>query len=306
MAQRFLCAALLAVSFMPQAQALDEVTLQLKWLHQFQFAGYYMAEELGYYREAGLKVQFVEGKPGSDIVANVLEGKAEFGVGTSDLLLQRKEGKPVVVLGVVFQHSPFVLMARNTGSIHDLHGKRLMIDPYANELLAYLQKEGITHDRRSWTDYHYDPQSLIGGRIDAMSGYITDEPYYLDKAGVSYQLYTPRSGGIDFYGDNLFTTEQQIKDYPQRVQAFQEASMRGWKYAMAHPEEAIDLILTKYSRRQTRPRLQFEARNMAPLIQAELVDIGYMNPGRWKHIADTYADLGLLPGNFPLQSFLYD
>ncbi|MBU0622610.1 MAG: EAL domain-containing protein [Gammaproteobacteria bacterium] len=291
---------------MPQAQALDEVTLQLKWLHQFQFAGYYMAEELGYYREAGLKVQFVEGKPGSDIVANVLEGKAEFGVGTSDLLLQRKEGKPVVVLGVVFQHSPFVLMARNTGSIHDLHGKRLMIDPYANELLAYLQKEGITHDRRSWTDYHYDPQSLIGGRIDAMSGYITDEPYYLDKAGVSYQLYTPRSGGIDFYGDNLFTTEQQIKDYPQRVQAFQEASMRGWKYAMAHPEEAIDLILTKYSRRQTRPRLQFEARNMAPLIQAELVDIGYMNPGRWKHIADTYADLGLLPGNFPLQSFLYD
>jgi diguanylate cyclase (GGDEF)-like protein/PAS domain S-box-containing protein len=306
MAQRFLCAALLALSFVPQAHALDEVTLQLKWLHQFQFAGYYMAEELGYYREAGLKVRFAEGMPGSNIVANVLEGKAEFGVGTSDLLLQRNEGKPVVVLGVVFQHSAFVLMARNTGSIHDLHGKRLMIDPYANELLAYLQKEGITRDRSNWADYRYDPQNLIGGRIDAMSGYITDEPYHLDRAAVSYQLYTPRSGGIDFYGDNLFTTAQQVLDHPERVQAFRDASLRGWKYAMSHPEEAIDLILTKYSRRQSRARLQFEARNMAPLIQADLVDIGYMNPGRWRHIADTYADLGLLPRNVPLHDFIYD
>lgn len=305
MARRLLCAGSLALLCVPNAYALDEVTLQLKWLHQFQFAGYYMAEELGYYREAGLKVRFVEGKPGNDIVSNVLQGKAEFGVGTSDLLLQRKEGKPVVVLNVIFQHSAFVLMARNTASIHDLYGKRLMIDPYANELLAYLQKEGISQNRSNWTTYRYDPQSLIIGRIDAMSGYITDEPFFLDRSGVTYQLYTPRSGGIDFYGDNLFTTDRQIKENPERVRMFQEASLRGWKYALSHQEEAIDLILTKYSKRQSRERMRYEARAMVPLIHAELVEIGYMNPGRWRHIADSYAELGLLPTNFNLQDFVY-
>ena len=78
-----------------------------------------------------------------------------------------------------------------------------------------------------------------------MSAYVTHETYYFDRAGLSYQTYTPRLGGIDFYGDNLFTSELELKRYPERVRAFRKASLRGWQYAMAHPEEIADLILTK-------------------------------------------------------------
>lgn len=65
------------------------------------------------------------------------------------------------------------------------------------------------------------------------SAYVTSEPYFLDRAGFAYHAYTPRSAGIDFYGDNLFTTEQELSTYPERVKAFRAASLRGWNYAMA-------------------------------------------------------------------------
>ncbi len=289
--------------------ALDRVTMQLKWTHAFQFAGYYAAKEQGYYREAGLDVDIREALPGVDPVREVLQGRAQFGVGTSGLLLERKAGKPVVALAVIFQHSAYVLIARQqraTQGIHDLIGKRVMLEPQSDELQAYLQREDIPLDRIVRVEHSYDTQELVRGKVDAMAAYVTNQPYYLDRAGVPYQIYTPRSAGIDFYGDNLFTTEQELKAHPQRVKAFRAASLRGWKYAMEHPDELIDLIAARYSQRHSRDYFRFEARQTMALIHPELIEVGYMNPGRWRHIADTYADIGMLPHDYPLEGFLYD
>lgn len=295
----------------PAARSLESVTLQLKWSHAFQFAGYYAAQEQGYYREVGLDVRLREAGPGIDALETVLSGQAQYGVGTSSLLLARKAGRPVVVLAVVFQHSPLVLVARQGGSagtqgIHDLVGKRVMIEPQSDELIAYLKREGITLDRLVQIPHSFRSEDLIEGRVDAISAYVTNEPYYLERAGIAYQIYTPRSDGIDFYGDNLFTTEQELKDHPERVRAFREASLRGWQYAMAHPEEIADLIVAKYSKQHPREFYLFEARHMVPLLRTDLIEVGYMNRGRWEHIADTYADLGLLPRGYSLAGFLYE
>lgn len=291
------------------SHALDHVTLQLKWTHAFQFAGYYAAKEQGYYREAGLDVGIEEAVPGMDPVQRVLDGKAEFGVGTSALLLQRKAGRPVVALAVIFQHSPYVLIARQLGAapaIHDLIGKRVMLEPQADELLAYLKKDGIPLSRITQVEHSYDPQDLIDGKIDAIAGYATNQPYYLYLARFPYHIYTPRSAGIDFYGDNLFTTEQELKNHPERVRAFRAASLRGWRYAVEHPGEMADLILARYSQRHARDYFLFEAKQTIALIHPELIDVGYMNASRWRHIADTYADIGMLPHDFSLDGFLYD
>ncbi|MBK8793946.1 MAG: ABC transporter substrate-binding protein [Holophaga sp.] len=292
-----------------QDRPLERVTLQLKWTHAFQFAGYYAAQEMGYYREAGLEVQFQEAVPGTDPVQAVLQGKAEYGVGTSSLLPLRNAGKPVVVLAVILQHSPYVLLARPQAGIqhiHDLVGKRVMIEPLADEIFAYLKKEGLSRDRITLVDHSLDPRDLLEGRVDAQSAYVTHEPEFLDQQRFSYLAFTPRSVGIDFYGDNLFTLEGELKAHPERVRAFREASLRGWNYAMTHPEELADLILARYSRLYTREHLLFEARQMATLMRPELVEIGYINPGRWRHIADTYADLGMLGRDVSLAGFLYD
>lgn len=304
---------LLFALFLPlPLSALEAVTLQLKWTHAFQFAGYYAAQEKGYYRDVGLEVILREAAPGVDPVKAVISGKAHYGVGTSSLLLARKAGNPVVVLAVVFQHSPLVLLARqNTGvqgtqGIHDLSGKRVMIEPQSDELIAYFKQEGIAPERLQQITHSHDLKDLIEGRVDAMSAYVTSEPYYLDRAGVAYQTYTPRAAGIDFYGDNLFTSEKEIKLNPERVKAFREASLRGWQYAMANPEEIARLIRSKYSQAHELDYYRQEAQRMMPLLRVDLIEVGYMTHGRWRHIAETYADLGLLPRDYSLDGFLYE
>lgn len=288
--------------------AATPVTLQLKWTHNFQFAGYYAALEKGYYREAGLDVSIKEAQPGLDVAAQVVSGQADFGVGTSSLLLHRHAGRPVVVLATIFQHSPAAFIARRqsaTQSVHDLAGRRVMIEPGMDELSAYLRREGIADDALSVVQHSFDPRDLIDGKVDAMSAYLSFEPYFLDKAGLDYQIFTPRSMGIDFYGDNLFTSEALLKSSPEVVKAFREASLRGGEYAMAYPGEIAALIHDRFAPTQPLDFQLFAARQMQSLIRADVVEIGYMSTGRWRHIAETYADIGMLPAEFDLDGFLY-
>ena len=303
-----ICLLTFILSVLP-ARALEQVNLQLKWTHAFQFAGYYAALDQGYYRAAGLDVRIQEARPGFDVVESVVSGKAQYGVGNSSLLLARNAGRPVVVLAVIFQHSPLVLVMRGDNdaqSIHDLIGKRVMIEPQSDELLAYLKQEGITPDRFVQVEHSFEPQDLISGRVDAISAYSTNELFYLDRARLPYQLYTPRSVGIDFYGDNLFTSAQELREHPQRAAAFRTASLRGWKYAMDHPGEIARLIQDRYSSRHPLEFYLFEAGEMVPLLRQDLIEIGYMNPGRWRHIAGIYSDRGLLPPDVTLEGFLFD
>lgn len=304
-------AAILAVALLAPlaaAQPLEKVTLQLKWKHQFQFSGYYAAIEKGYYRDAGLEVLLVEAQSGKDYTEPVLNGTAEFGVASSELAVLRAKGKPVVALAPIYQHSPLVLIASEEAgidNIHDLAGKSVMLAPEEAELFAYLKAEGLDPKSIKLVPHQYDPKFLIDGTVQAISGYSTDEPFDLSKAGYKFSLFRPRSGGIDFYGDTLFTTEKQIADHPERVQRFLAASLRGWQYALDHPGEIISLIRAKYSVGHDVEHLKFEAEESLRLIQPELVEIGYNNPGRWKDIAGTYAELGLLSPGWTIDGLIY-
>lgn len=291
------------------AAALEQVALQLKWKHQFQFAGYYAAQEKGYYRDAGLEVELREAGPETDPVGEVLGGRAQFGVSNSALILERARDKPVVAIAVIFQHSPFILAARRQSgirSVHDLAGKRLMFEPHAEEVFAYLRREGISEKQLTLLPHSLDHQDLIDGRTDVVTAYSTDEPYFFEQKKFAYLEFLPRAAGIDFYGDNLFASADEIARHPDRVKAFRDASLKGWAYAMQHPEEIADLIVARYGQRKSREHLLYEAREMVSLLRPDLVEIGHMNPGRWRHIADTYADLGMMARDFPLEGFLYD
>ena len=306
----YLCLALMLMLLYPfSAAADDKVRLQLKWQHQFQFAGYYAAQAQGYYQAVGLDVEIIPCQPDEDAVQKVLQGKAEFGVGSTELLLLREQGAPVVVLAVIFQHSPLAFMTlKQSGlqSIHNLIGRRIVIEPGSSELYAYLREEGISSDKFTLLPHGFDTKDLLAGNIDVMSAYVTDEPFELRKAGYEYVLYSPRVAGIDFYGDNLFTTENQLKLKPGMVKAFREASLKGWEYAMQHPEELVQLIYSRYSQRHSIEHLRFEARQMVPLLQMDLLQVGHMNPGRWQHIAETYTKLGMMKPDFNFKGFLYD
>jgi signal transduction histidine kinase len=289
-------------------QAEVPVRLQLKSTHQFQSAGYYAAKELGYYKDAGLEVELLEASPETDPAEVVLRGDAEFGVGSNSLVLHRHQGKPVVVLAVIMQHSPYILLMQRSDdlqNIQDLAHKKVMIEPLADELIAYLNKEQVPLDSIQLIRDRHNIQDFIDGKIEAISACDTDETYLLNQLNIDYYALTSRSAGIDFYGDNLFTTEQQINEHPDRVRNFRAASLRGWTYAMQHPQQVIDLILKKYPSNKEREYLLYESRKMDRLMQPELISVGYMFEGRWRHIAQTYAGLGMMSEGFSLDGFIY-
>ena len=109
------CFALLL--FAAPSFALDHVSLQLKWNHQFQFPGYYAALAQGFYRAAGLDVELREAGPDIEVATVVSEGNADFGVCTSSVLINRAEGRKLVVLGVIFQHSAASLIVPRRAGI---------------------------------------------------------------------------------------------------------------------------------------------------------------------------------------------
>jgi diguanylate cyclase (GGDEF)-like protein/PAS domain S-box-containing protein len=291
-----------------EARRLDSVRLQLKWLHQFQFAGFYAALEKGYYRDAGLDVSIHEASAHESALDVLARGDAEFALHGSDSMVARARGQPIVALAAIFQHSPMVLLTRKDAgisSLHDLAGKRILLGPDATELLAYLKHERVPAPS-GLTVQSFDLKALMGGEVDAMPAYSTDETYLLNKARIDYNAFSPRAAGIDFYGDVLLTTEEQARLHPERVRRFREASMRGWYYALSHKEEMVDLILAKYSQRHSREHLLFEAAETHRLIASDMVELGHMSAGRWRHIADIYAELGMMPAEYDFTGFLYD
>ncbi|QGQ97277.1 diguanylate cyclase [Paenibacillus psychroresistens] len=300
----------LLLPMMSVQAATEKVTLQLKWKHQFQFAGYYAALEKGYYKEAGFDVNLKEVDISKDPIDQVIHGEAEFGSASAELVQRRSQGDPVVVLGVVFQHSPLVLIAHEDegiSNLHDLKGKKIMLETQSAEIYAYLNMEGITKDQMEVVPHSYNLKDFIERRVDAVSVYTTDELYVLNHQGIAVHVFQPRANGIDFYGDVLFTTEAQIKKDPKRVQAFRDASMRGWKYAMEHTDEIIDLIISKYSKLHSKEELQDEARKMQILLQPELIEPGYSNRDRWEHMVATFKDMGMISkAEFPMDAFLFE
>jgi diguanylate cyclase (GGDEF)-like protein len=174
------------------------------------------------------------------------------------------------------------------------------------DFFAMMHNEGI-----SMADLHVIPssfniQDLVEGKVVAFNSYLSNEPYYLKQHGVDYTVLNPRNYGVDFYSDILFTTEDEIKKYPGRVKALRDASLEGWRYAMDHPQEVIDLLVNKYKVNKSRAHLEFEAQAIRPLIVPDLIEMGHMNPWRWQHMANTFIQADMVENDQALNGFIYD
>lgn len=298
----------------PTDKPSEQVTLQLKWLHQFQFAGYYAARAKGFYRDEGLDVTIVQGGADKPPVAQVLSGAAQFSIGDSDLLINRINGQPVVALAAIFQHSPYVIMSRQDRNIRtpaDLIGATVMLSQDQGEiqLRATLQREGIDPKLVNIVPQSWNLDDLINGKVDAMSAYATAEPALLAARGVTPAVIRGVDYGVDFYGDIVFTTEAEVANHPERTAAFLRATRKGWEYAFNHEQELADMIVGMEGVTQrglTREALVREAVAMRPFILPDLVEIGHLNPARFEAIARTLASLGLVRGDYSLEGLVFE
>ncbi len=293
------------------ADPLTPVTLQLRWHHQFQFAGYYAAKQQGYYREAGLDVTIVAGNPNRHSDEEVLAGRAHFGVGNSEVLYDRLQGKPLVALAAIFQHSASTFIVKQSSGIRSpqdfAQHRVMMLNTRADvELIAMLSREGLALKQVKLLDSSFNINDLINDRTDVFNAYISNEPYLLSELDIPFTVIAPAAYGVDFYSDVLFTSEQQIQQSAEVVKAFRKASLQGWDYALRHPGEIIALIRQEYDSNKSVKHLRYEAESMRKLIMPDLISIGHMNPGRWQHMADTFVSEGFVKPGFSLKGFLYN
>lgn len=288
------------------------VILQLKWKHQFQFAGYYAAELKGYYKAEGLNVKILQGSAKTNVIDEVLSGRAQFGIGVPDILLEKMKGAPIVLLASIFQHSPAIILSDKNKNIRipsDLIGKRMGVVEKNGEaqIKAILLQEGIPLDSVEFIHCSGSTNELLSGTVDALEAYITTAPYTLLQKGITPSFIRPETYGVDFYGDLIFTSSEEADNNLERAEAFRRASIKGWEYALNHPDELIDYILTfkDLDTIITREFLLNESYEIKKLIVPGFVEIGHNNFGRWKVIAENFNFLGMHQGEYSLEGFFY-
>lgn len=290
----------------------EKVTLQLKWFHQFQFAGYYAAKEKGFYSDVGLEVELKERDLRYNNVEEVINGKAQYGVADSVLMLYKARKEPIVIVSPIFQHSPNTLISlkeKNIKSLFDMKDKKILF--YANDtdalsILSMLKKfniEDVTLIRKRIKE---DYLKLLNGEVDLMAGYITNEPFYFLEKGIDVNIINPAHYGFDLYGDMLFTNENEVLNHPDRVKRFKEASLKGWKYALNNKEEIVNLIYEKYSKRKSKKHLMYEANAIEKMISNDIIPMGTFDQGRIEYIANLYKEYKILNDVPDIKNFIFE
>ena len=300
--------------------AADKVTLQLRWDHQFQFAGYYAALWQGYYADAGLEVEIRSAvTPERKIlraINEVGEGRADFGIGAADILVGIDKGYPLVVVAPVFQSSAATFYAladtqmNNPADLLNLKVARRVNDLIDVELQAMLRAEGI--DPAKVTPYPHEPgwDHFFGGRVDVIPAYNITTPFNAQRLGYAVKALRPATYGVDFYGDTLFTNRSMTEDKPDLVLRFKEASLKGWEYALQHPGEIIDRAVAELPRNSPQPNLkafnQFQSDGVRKLTLFPLMKLGQTNPDRWRRMNETLKASGLIKADFDAGNSIFD
>jgi NitT/TauT family transport system substrate-binding protein len=293
----FLAVALLVASCSPTpatpAAALPpaDVTVQLSWIHTIEYAGFYTAEDKGYYAEQALTVNLLAG--GEDAqgeyinsIDTVLHGQADFGVASGINLLQARANKaPLVAIAAIYQRDPLgftSLAAKHILKPRDLIGKTVQIAPDSILLLrAMLIAQGVdpalvmTEDR---TDFTIAP--LLSGKADVIDTYITNELVTLKFQQQAVNNLLPFDYGIQEYPNVIFTTEKMIADHPDLVERFLRATLRGMQSAIDDPQPVGALSV----RRNSSLDLQSETEAMfqsVPLLNPPGSPPGMMTAAIW-------------------------
>lgn len=294
------------------AGAKSAVNVQLSWKYQFEFAPFIAALEKGYYREAGLEVAVREWAPGIDVLKEVGEGRADFATTNSSLVVAQASDPSLVALAALMQHSAVGLLTkRQTGiaTAADLAGKRVLTTAATkDEILAFLASAAVSRERiELLADVGDARLALEDGRVDAIAFFVGDAAYRSPIESGDYVLLRPRTAGVDFYGNVLFSSTRLLEAQPERVRAFRAATLRGLDYAVSHPEEMVDVILARYnSQRRTRDELLYEAQQIGALMRPEGGETGAMNAARWRQVGERYAGLGKIPAGSDLLGLIYD
>jgi len=294
---------------------LEKITLQLDWKNQFQFAGYFIAKEKGFYKEKNLDVTIKEFEGDIDISKKVLGNKNTYGIGKSSLILDRLRNENIVLLSAIFQSSPLVFISlkqSNISKIKDLKNKTIMITSSAlNDvnIKLMISSQKVNIDDINFIHHSFDINDLINKKTDLITASLSNEPYYLRQKKIEYNILNPIDYGFDFYSGLLYTSKQELENHPQRVKDFQNASLKGWEYAFENIEETAQIIYDKYNTQNKSVfSLIYEGKVLKELsMKNNPKYLGYIEPSKIDELKRIYLALGLVHNpKIDLSDFIFD
>jgi NitT/TauT family transport system substrate-binding protein len=231
---------------------LDKVSLQLQWVTQAQFAGYYTAFEKGWYEEEGIDMTIYPGGPDIVPVDLVAAGSRDFGTTLlADLAVKIGQGKPVISIAQIQQNNGLRLLAKKESQINgpqDFVGKKVgvWLGGWEAQFNALLAHAGISPDQVNVISQGFSMIPFLEGRLDVASAMIYNEYHMVLDAGIKPRdliVVDYGTWNLGFPGDVLFTSEKMRTAHPDLCIRMLRASLKGWMHSLDHQEEAARIVV---------------------------------------------------------------
>lgn len=295
---------------------LKKVSLQLQWVAQVQFAGYYVALEKGWYREEGLDLTIFPGGSEISAIDLVVAGKREFGTGIlADLMVAIEQKKPIISISQIQQSNGLLLVAKKSSGIEspkDFIGKKVgvWLGSWEAQFNALMSQQNIAEDKLNVISQGWSMQPFIEGRLDVASAMIYNEYYTIIESGIKADDLTVidyADYNLDFPGDALFASSALVKEDPDLCTRMVRATLRGWKYALIHQEEAVDIVL-KYDKTgiQTREHQLKMMMEIARLVEGRQRHFGKIDSDTLTRLMNRLRRYEILKSPLPPKTFFTD
>ena len=244
-ARRALGAALLALVAIAPARAEEKFVYMTNWFAEAEHGGFYQAVATGLYKKAGLDVTIKMGGPQVNIFQLMAAGQTDCVMGSSDLQImqQRENGLPITTVAAMFQKDPQVLIAHeDVKTFEQLKGKTILIAASANQGYWPWVKAKFGLTDAQTRPYTFNIQPFVADKNTVQQGYITSEPYAIQKAGVKANVLMFSDFGYPAYATTISCMDKTVKSRKAAVAAFVKATAEGWKSYLADPAPGNALI----------------------------------------------------------------
>ena len=275
----------------------SDLCVQLKWYHQAQFAGFYVAKEEGLYKSEGLNISFKEGSPDIDWQEQMRKADCPVGITNAYEIVIAKDGNvPVKAIAAIAQVSPIVWFTLKEGGItgpRQFKGKKVVLVPTGKiHLRGMMKKVGISIEDIEIMPFSMDLTSLYKKEVDVWSGYITNFVTKAEQEGYDVNVIHPINYGIQIYDDVIYAREEFIDNFPDLLEKFLSASLKGWTHAIKDTKTAVIHTLI-YSRTKDRVLETRLLERTIPYIHTGEVPIGWMEDEIWHETCELTWDVGL-------------
>jgi ABC-type nitrate/sulfonate/bicarbonate transport system substrate-binding protein len=237
------------------AAPLSDISFQLGWLTNTEFAGSYLASTNGFYSKAGLSVKILPGE-GVDVEGIVGAGKALVGDSNADTCSAAvAQGADLKIIGAKYQHNPFCMISSAKTPIKtpkELIGKSVGVNAYNfTGWSTFLAVNGISPSQVKTVNEGYTagPEALSEGRVDAWMGFITNEPTVLELSGFPVYSFLLAEFGYEVYADIYETTSTAIAQNKDELVEFLRAEREGWEADLANPAAGLSLTMSLYGKK---------------------------------------------------------